>query len=174
MTFWPTFFKIEDLAISCEGIKLEPWNFIYGIVWEKCFELKKKKDFKWGKRNLKEGEIFMLRRGSAPLNCARLNLSLVYHCIGCLWTGVRSSLLLNDRTKDGLWPLTKLRRNPWFKLVINLWQAKLAYLDDIFSRLNAANKALQGTNATAIEFVDKLNSFRGKLELCKAGFHKTK
>ncbi|XP_076049554.1 zinc finger BED domain-containing protein 5-like [Oratosquilla oratoria] len=42
---------------------------------------------------------------------------------------------------------------------------KLAYLNDIFSRINAVNRSLQGYSATVIDFVDKLRAFQMKLNL---------
>lgn len=42
---------------------------------------------------------------------------------------------------------------------------KLAYLKDIFSRINAVNISLQNYSATVIDFVDKLRDFQKKLIL---------
>ncbi|XP_076038386.1 zinc finger BED domain-containing protein 5-like [Oratosquilla oratoria] len=42
---------------------------------------------------------------------------------------------------------------------------KLAYLNDIFSSINAVNRSLQGYSATVIDFVDKLRAFQMKLKL---------
>ena len=42
---------------------------------------------------------------------------------------------------------------------------KLAYLNDIFTRINILNKSLQGRDATVIDFVDKVRAFLMKLEL---------
>ncbi|XP_076069738.1 zinc finger BED domain-containing protein 5-like [Oratosquilla oratoria] len=42
------------------------------------------------------------------------------------------------------------------KLSDNKWITKLAYLNDILSRINAVNRSLQGYSATVIDFVDKL------------------
>ena len=51
------------------------------------------------------------------------------------------------------------------KLSDSQWLQKLAYLTDIFSRLNSLNLSLQGRFATVIDFMDKLRSFTMKLEL---------
>ncbi|KAK4308214.1 hypothetical protein Pmani_020061 [Petrolisthes manimaculis] len=51
------------------------------------------------------------------------------------------------------------------KLSDNKWITKLAYLNDIFSRINAVNTSLQGYSATVIDFVDKLRAFQMKLKL---------
>jgi len=45
------------------------------------------------------------------------------------------------------------------------WLAKLAYLKDIFSRLNEVNLSLQANSVSIIDFADKLKSFRMKLVL---------
>ena len=50
------------------------------------------------------------------------------------------------------------------KLSDNKWITKLAYLNDIFSRINAVNTSLQGYSATVIDFVDKLRAFQMKLK----------
>ena len=42
---------------------------------------------------------------------------------------------------------------------------KLAYLVDIFSRLNILNLSMQGKESTVLDFVDKVNAFIMKLEL---------
>ena len=41
----------------------------------------------------------------------------------------------------------------------------LAYLVDIFSRLNEVNLSLQGKDKTVIKFIDILSAFQAKLEL---------
>ena len=51
------------------------------------------------------------------------------------------------------------------KLSDSQWLQKLAYLTDIFLRLNSLNLSLQGRFATVIDFMDKLRSFTMKLEL---------
>jgi zinc finger BED domain-containing protein 5/7/8/9 len=51
------------------------------------------------------------------------------------------------------------------KLSDNEWLIKLAYLNDIFRRINALNKSLQGSSSTILDFVDKVRSFIMKLEL---------
>ena len=51
------------------------------------------------------------------------------------------------------------------KLNDRCWTLKLSYLSDIFSRLNALNKSLQGQHETVIDFVDKVSAFIKKLEL---------
>lgn len=45
------------------------------------------------------------------------------------------------------------------------WVTHLAYLVDIFTRLNILNKSLQGADVAVTDFVDKLKSFIMKLEL---------
>ena len=45
------------------------------------------------------------------------------------------------------------------------WITCLAYIVDIFSRLNILNKSLQGADAVVTDAVDKLKSFQMKLEL---------
>ena len=42
---------------------------------------------------------------------------------------------------------------------------KLAYLVDIFSRLNILNLSMQGKKSTVLDFVDRVNAFIMKLEL---------
>ena len=54
---------------------------------------------------------------------------------------------MNDKSKI---------RNIVDKLSVNKWITKLAYINSIFSRLNAINKSLQGNLATVI--VDKLRA----------------
>ena len=51
------------------------------------------------------------------------------------------------------------------KLLDDEWLLKLAYLNDIFGRLNILNRSLQGPSTTIIDFVDKLKGFVMKLEL---------
>ena len=41
----------------------------------------------------------------------------------------------------------------------------LAYLVDIFSRLNELNLSLQGQDKTIVNFIDALSAFQAKLEL---------
>lgn len=45
------------------------------------------------------------------------------------------------------------------------WLSRLAYLADIFDRLNTLNMGLQGPNTTAFTAYDKINSFKRKLVL---------
>ena len=58
-------------------------------------------------------------------------------------------------------------RSPEFvkKLSDSQWLQKLAYLSDIFSRLNLLNLSLQGRFHTVIGFMDKLRTFNMKLNL---------
>ena len=58
-------------------------------------------------------------------------------------------------------------RSPEFvqKLSNSQWLQKLAYLSDIFSRLNLLNLSLQGRFHTVIDFMDKLRTFNMKLNL---------
>ena len=42
---------------------------------------------------------------------------------------------------------------------------KLAYVEDIFTRINTLNISLQGRDATVVDFVDKVRAFLIKLEL---------
>ena len=58
-------------------------------------------------------------------------------------------------------------RSPEFvrKLSDSQWLQKLAYLSDIFSRLNLLNLSLQGRFHTVIDFMDKLRTFNMKLNL---------
>ncbi|XP_068228051.1 zinc finger BED domain-containing protein 5-like [Palaemon carinicauda] len=51
------------------------------------------------------------------------------------------------------------------KLSDSQWLQKLAYLSDIFLRLNSFNLSLQGRFATVSDFMDKLRSLTMKLEL---------
>lgn len=51
------------------------------------------------------------------------------------------------------------------KFLNNKWITKLAYLNYIFSLINAVNTSLQGYSATVIDFVDKLRAFQMKLKL---------
>ena len=51
---------------------------------------------------------------------------------------------------------------------------KLAYLVDIFSRLNILNLSMQGKESTVIDFVDKVNAFIMKLELWSGQISKGK
>jgi hypothetical protein len=46
----------------------------------------------------------------------------------------------------------------------SIWLAKLAYLTDIFERLNSLNVSLQGKNVTIMDFHDKLHGFVATLE----------
>ena len=54
------------------------------------------------------------------------------------------------------------------KLTDQEWLVKLAYLSDVFTRLNELNKSLQGSHNTVIDFVDKLRAFLMKLQLWEA------
>ena len=54
------------------------------------------------------------------------------------------------------------------KLTDQEWLVKLAYLSDVFNRLNELNKSLQGSHNTVIDFVDKLRAFLMKLQLWEA------
>ena len=58
-------------------------------------------------------------------------------------------------------------RSPEFvqKLSDSQWLQKLAYLSDIFSRLNLLNMSLQGRFHKVIDFMDKLRTFNTKLNL---------
>ena len=51
---------------------------------------------------------------------------------------------------------------------------KLAYLVDIFSRLNILNLSMQGKESTVLDFVDKVNAFIMKLELWSGQISKGK
>ena len=51
------------------------------------------------------------------------------------------------------------------KLLNDEWLLKLAYLNDIFGRLNILNRSLQGPSTVITDFVDKLKGFIMKLEL---------
>ena len=50
----------------------------------------------------------------------------------------------------------------------NVFKLLLAYLNDIFCRLNLLNKSLQGRFTTVIDFVDKIRAFIMKSELWEA------
>ena len=52
-----------------------------------------------------------------------------------------------------------------FKKTQKSFDVKLAYLVDIFSRLNILNLSMQGKESTLLDFVDKVNAFIMKLEL---------
>ena len=54
------------------------------------------------------------------------------------------------------------------KLSDKEWLKKLAYLTDIFTRINLLNKSLQGRFTTMIDFVDRIRAFLMKLELWEA------
>ena len=54
------------------------------------------------------------------------------------------------------------------KLSDKEWLKKLAYLTDIFTRINLLNKSLQGRFTTIIDFVDRIRAFLMKLELWEA------
>ncbi|KAI6653018.1 SCAN domain-containing protein 3-like [Oopsacas minuta] len=54
------------------------------------------------------------------------------------------------------------------KLSEKEWLKKLAYLNDIFSRINLLNKSLQGRYTTVINCVNKIQAFIMKLELWEA------
>jgi hypothetical protein len=47
------------------------------------------------------------------------------------------------------------------------WMLKVAYLRDIFAKINDLNKSLQGSETTVLDFSDKLRAFIMKLELWK-------
>lgn len=51
------------------------------------------------------------------------------------------------------------------KLSDNKWITKLAYLNDIFSRIDGVNRSLQNYSATVIDSFDKLRDFQKKLRL---------
>ena len=51
------------------------------------------------------------------------------------------------------------------KLSDSQWLQKLAYLSDIFSRLNLLNLSLQGRFHTVIDFMDNLRTYNIKLNL---------
>lgn len=48
------------------------------------------------------------------------------------------------------------------------WLSRLAYLADIFDKLNTLNMGLQGINITIFTTYDKINSFKRKLDLYKS------
>ena len=52
------------------------------------------------------------------------------------------------------------------------WLLQLAYLTDIFTRLNVLNKSLQGRNSSVHDFMDKLNAFIAKTQLWEANMAK--
>ncbi|KAI6655298.1 Zinc finger BED domain-containing protein 5-like [Oopsacas minuta] len=54
------------------------------------------------------------------------------------------------------------------KLSDKEWLKKLAYLNDILSRISLLNKSLQGRFTTVIDCVDKIRAFNMKLGLWEA------
>jgi hypothetical protein len=52
------------------------------------------------------------------------------------------------------------------------WLSRLAYLADIFDKLNTLNMGLQGINMTIFTTYDKINSFKRKLDLYKSQLKK--
>lgn len=53
----------------------------------------------------------------------------------------------------------------------NVWLAKLAYLADIFSHLNALNTSLQGKDSSMLKTTDKIAAFKKKLRIWKTRVH---
>ena len=53
-----------------------------------------------------------------------------------------------------------------------MWTAKLAYLADIFSRLNGLNCSLKGNHTNMFTLRNKSNAFKKKLVFCKSNVQK--
>ena len=51
------------------------------------------------------------------------------------------------------------------RLSDNVWLLRLCYLSDIFDRINAVNRSMQGSNTTVLQFIDIISSFLAKLRL---------
>ena len=51
--------------------------------------------------------------------------------------------------------------------MISSFVERLAYLADIFKKLNTLNLSMQKSNITILNLYDSLNAFEEKLELCK-------
>ena len=85
------------------------------------------------------------------------------------FTDIRIRIFIFFELRNQLTTFLRDKKNKWAELFLDInWNAKLAFLSDIFSKLNELNRSMQGRMATNFVTANEIDGFKQKL-VAKSG-----